>query len=240
MTDQSPIVPPTIAELQSAQLDLARVAHKLENGDRINALIGHFANAEKPEDFNAPPLKITPVQRSYAALRVRGFSASYACSKLHQNRTRVTYWEEEEWFQLACEQERSSWLVGAGIDEKQEILVPLVPDTIKAIKNALHSEDENIQLKAAQFVLDNIFGSEKKSVGRPKKQADEDAMPDLSDILGAADNKILNARTRSTDSSATSIISSEQMTQDYEDRLAIRIKTGDLPKAFSDAFPSAK
>lgn len=236
MTEQIPIQSPSIAELQSAQLDVALLSSKIEKGERINALIGHFAQAEYPEDFTAPPIKITPDQRSYAALRVRGFSIVNASAQLRLNRARCQRWENQDWFELACEQERKHWLIGAGIDEKQELLVPLVPDTMRAIKNALSSEDENIQLKAAQFVLDNIFGSDKKGPGRPKKSAEEDSMPDLSDIMGAADARIAAARNRSEDKSATSIISSEQVTKDFEEQLAARIITGDLPQAFTDAF----
>ena len=153
-----------------------------------------------------------------------------ACTRLKLNRTRCQRWESEEWFEVVCEEERKDWLVGAGIDQKQEILVPLVPDTIRAVRDSLHSEDEKIRLQAAQFVLDNIFGQDKKPVGRPRKDSDgEVQMPDLSDIMSRAADKISAARNRSEDRSATSIVSSEQVTQDFEDQLALRIKMGNLP-----------
>jgi hypothetical protein len=228
-----------MAELRSAQDDFVSIPlaeqnkiKKLMPGkNRIDDLIGHFSYAEFPEDLEAPPIKCSPEQRSYCSLRVRGFSKDAACKKLRLNRTTCTRWETQEWFEVICEEERRDWLVGAGIDEKQEILVPLVPDTIKAIKDTLHSEDEKIRLSAAQFVLDNIFGQEKKSVGRPKKDSEE-SLPDLSDIMSAARDKINFSRERTVDERSETIVSSEQMTAKFEEEYAIRMKTGNLPQEF--------
>lgn len=195
--------------------------------NRIDDLIGHFSYAEHPEDLAAPPLKVRAEQRSYATLRVRGFSREAACRQLRLNRTTCTRWEQEEWFDVVCEEERRSWLIGAGIDEKQEILLPLVPDTIKAIKDVLHSEDEKIRLTAAQFVLDNIFGGEKRGPGRPKKTGFEiETLPDLSDIMNIAADKVARSKENSSDDSATSIVSSAEITAKFEEEFEKRIESG--------------
>lgn len=172
------------------------IARRLGNNPTIRSLIGHFSYAEKDEDLaeETISINITPEQRSYVALRVRGFSSTFAASKLNLNRLAAQRWETTDWFEDCREEELKKWLVGAGLEQKQEALIPLVPDTLQAIKSTLNSEDEKIKLAAAQLVLDNIFGEAKKAVGRPRKESEPSDNPDLTDIMATAIQRINEAR----------------------------------------------
>ena len=172
------------------------IARRIGNAPTLRQLVGHFAFAETPEDLDATKnVAILPEQRSYVALRVRGFSSLAASRQLNLNTNAAQRWETESWFEVIAEEERRRWLQGAGIDQKQEALIPLVPDTIAAIKETLHSEDEKIKLSAAQFVLDNVFGEARKPVGRPATPRNENnTSPDLTDIMASAIQRINEAR----------------------------------------------
>ena len=172
------------------------IARRIGNAPTLRQLVGHFAFAETPEDLDATKnVAILPEQRSYAALRVRGFSSLAASRQLNLNTNAAQRWETESWFEVIAEEERRRWLQGAGIDQKQEALIPLVPDTIAAIKETLHSEDEKIKLSAAQFVLDNVFGEVRRPVGRPATPRNENnTSPDLTDIMASAIQRINEAR----------------------------------------------
>jgi hypothetical protein len=187
------------------------IARRLGNVPTLRQLIGHFTHAETDEDLEESTISvaISPEQRSYAALRVRGFSSIAASRQLNLNRLAAQRWETSDWFDTISEEERHKWLVGAGIDQKQEALIPLVPDTLQAIKDTLHSEDESIKLKAAQFVLDNMFGESKNPVGRPvtKRPDTEEVNPDLTEIMASAMLKINQAREQS-DGTIVGIVSS--------------------------------
>src|SRR5215831_19486488 len=175
------------------------IARRLGNVPTIRQLVGHFAFAEQSEDLDAAKnVAILPEQRSYVALRVRGFSSLAASRQLNLNTNAAQRWETEQWFEIISEEERKKWLVGSGIDQKQEALIPLFPDTMQAIKDTLHSEDEKIKLQAAQFVLDNIFGEAKRPVGRPSAPRNNvEQSPDLTDIMATAIQRINEARTTS-------------------------------------------
>lgn len=175
------------------------IARRLGNSPTIRSLIGHFSYAEKDEDLAEETISVnvTPEQRSYTALRVRGFSSNFAASKLNLNRLAAQRWETEEWFERTREEELKKWLIGSGLEQKQEALIPLVPDTLQALKDTLNSEDEKIKLQAAQLVLDNIFGEAKKPVGRPRNNNHDNDNPDLTDIMATAIQRINEARTNS-------------------------------------------
>jgi len=172
------------------------IARRIGNAPTLKQLVGHFAFAETPEDLDAQKnVAILPEQRSYVALRVRGFSSLAASRQLNLNTNAAQRWETEPWFETISEEERRRWLIGAGIDQKQEALIPLVPDTIQAIRDTLHSEDEKIKLSAAQFVLDNVFGEARRPVGRPAgPKNNESTAPDLTDIMASAIQRINEAR----------------------------------------------
>jgi len=172
------------------------IARRIGNAPTLRQLIGHFSFAETPEDLDAQKnVAILPEQRSYVALRVRGFSSLAASRQLNLNTNAAQRWETEQWFETISEEERRKWLIGAGIDQKQEALIPLVPDTITAIRETLHSEDEKIKLQAAQFVLDNVFGEARRPVGRPANpRQPEQTSPDLTDIMASAIQRINEAR----------------------------------------------
>lgn len=226
----------SLAELDAAQADVKKLPINQLNSpiklvpgkNRIDSLIGHFSHAEYPEDLSTPPIKVRAEQRTYASLRVRGFSRDAACSKLSLNRTACVRWEQQDWFDVVCEEERKDWLIGAGIDQKQEILVPLVPDTIKAIRDTLHSEDDKVRLMAAQFVLNNIFGEDKRGPGRPRKDGtmQPEQLPDLSEIMSIAAERVHKTKELSTDVNASPIVSSEEMTARFEEELEARIASG--------------
>jgi len=189
----------------AAEEELAR---RLGNAPTLNALIGHYSFAETDEDLAEETIRptILPEQRSYVALRVRGFSSLTASQTLNLNRLAAQRWETQPWFEAVREEELKKWLVGAGIDQKQEAMFPLFPDTMEAIKSSLHSEDEKIKLQAAQFVLDNLFGEAPKQRGRPPKERDESS-PDLTDVLAAAVQRINDAR-QLTNGNLVGIVSS--------------------------------
>src|SRR4030095_4258208 len=164
----------------------------------FETLIGHVSTAEFPEDepISQTAHRLTPIQRSFVALRVRGFSSAAACRQLNVNIMAGSRWSNSDWFEPACEEERNKWLISAGVDKKQEIVAPLVGAAMDALKTALASEDEKIRLMAANQVFDMFFDVKKPGPGRPRKEVQEEDSPlDLSDIQQRAKNKItlLNA-----------------------------------------------
>lgn len=171
------------------------LARRIGNAPTLKSLIGHYSFAENDEDLaeDTQTIAVRPEQRSYCAMRVRGISSSAAVAHLSLNKLAAQRWEQSEWFERVCEEERKKWLVGAGIDQKQEAFIPLYNDAMDAVRETLHSEDEKIKLAAAQFVMDNLFGQEKRAVGRPRSK-DQDAPPDLTDIMATAIKRINEAR----------------------------------------------
>jgi len=170
------------------------LARRIGNAPTLKSLIGHYSFAENDEDLaeDTQTIAIRPEQRSYCAMRVRGISSSVAVAHLSLNKLAAQRWEQCDWFERVCEEERKKWLIGAGIDQKQEAFIPLYNDAMQAVSETLHSEDEKIKLAAAQFVMDNLFGQEKRAVGRPRR--DNDATPDLTDIMASAIKRINEAR----------------------------------------------
>ena len=192
------------------------IARRIGNAPTLRQLIGHFTYAETDEDLDAATnVAILPEQRSYVALRVRGFSSLAAARQLNLNTNAAQRWETTPWFETISEEERRKWLVGAGIDQKQEALIPLVPDTLQAIKDTLHSEDEKIKLSAAQFVLDNLFGEAKRPIGRPANPRNNvEQSPDLTDIMASAIQRINEARETSNGQIVGIISSSDYASTD--------------------------
>lgn len=167
----------------------------------IQDLMGHLATAEYPEDQPVLPVahRITPPQRSYIALRVRGFSSAAACRKLGINQLAALRWTKAEWFEPACEEERIKWLTSTGID-KQDVIAPLVHDAIQVVHSTLRSEDEKLRFAAANRVIDIFFDEVgKRPVGRPRSaeaindMADK-ALLDLSEIQQRANEKVNELR----------------------------------------------
>ena len=177
---------------------------QLESPSRIgvNELIGHLASAEFPEDREIPKSAhtLTPQQRTYVALRVRGFSNAAACRKLNINQLAAQRWSHSEWFDSACEVERHTWLVSQGID-KQEVIAPLVPPAIAVMRSTLHSEDEKLRFAAANRVIEIFFEDlmPKRPVGRPRTAeelngAANQALVDLSDLQQKANERVNQLR----------------------------------------------
>lgn len=159
----------------------------------FTALIGHINTAEQPEDLEISPeaQRITPQQRSYVALRVRGFSSAAACRQLNINQMAALRWSNSPWFDAACEEERNKWLVSTGVDKRTELMIPLMGLAVDALKAALVSEDEKIRLAAVDKVFSTFFAEEKRPVGRPPKPKDDGVIPlTLSDIQQRAQDKI--------------------------------------------------
>lgn len=159
----------------------------------FSALVGHVSNAEHPEDALIPPeiTKLTPQQRSYVALRVRGFSSAAACRQLSLNLMAASRWSNSQWFQAACEEERTKWLLQAGIDKKIELMVPLMGLALDALKAGLTSEDERIRMLAVDKVFATFFGDDKRPVGRPPKDKSGDNAPiTLSDIQERSQQRV--------------------------------------------------
>lgn len=195
---------------ERTQRSEAEIARRLGNAPSLLTLLGHYSFAENEEDLDPNTIapRILPEQRSYVALMVRGFGPAVAARQLNLNRLAAQRWETEQWFDDVREEELKKWLVGAGIDQKQEALLPVFPAAIEAIKDSLVSEDPKIKLQAAQMVLDNIFGEAKRPVGRPANPKDESTQnPDLTDIMTAAMQRINEARSAS-DGSIIGIVSS--------------------------------
>lgn len=195
---------------ERTQKSEAEIARRLGNAPALITLLGHYSFAETPEDLEPSTIaaRILPEQRSYVALRVRGFSSAVAARQLNLNRLAAQRWETADWFDEVREEELKKWLVGAGIDQKQEALLPVFPAAISAIKDSLECEDPKIKLAAAQMVLDNIFGEAKRPVGRPANPKDDNnPTPDLTDIMTAAMQRINEARSAS-DGSIIGIVSS--------------------------------
>jgi hypothetical protein len=161
----------------------------------INELIGHVNSAEFPEDLPIQKVAhtLTPQQRTYVALRVRGFSSAAACRKMNINQLAAQRWSHSDWFESACEVERIKWLTSQGID-KQEVLAPLVNTAVKVLHQTMHSEDEKLRWNAANRVIE-IFFEDKKPVGRPRtpeeiNDAADKALMDLSDIQQRANERV--------------------------------------------------
>lgn len=158
----------------------------------FNALIGHLTTAEQPEDLEISPEahKISPQQRTYVALRVRGFSSAAACRQLNINQMAALRWSNSQWFDVACEEERNKWLINQGIDKRVELMIPLMPLALDALKSALISEDERIRMAAVDKVFNTFFAEEKRPVGRPPKPKDDSVPMSLSDIQQRTQDKI--------------------------------------------------
>src|SRR4030095_1210167 len=82
----------------------------------ISGLFGHVGSAEHPEDLTVQPevTKLTPQQRTYVSLRVRGFSSAAACRQLNLNLMAAHRWSNSQWFEAACEEERTKWFIHSG------------------------------------------------------------------------------------------------------------------------------
>ena len=159
----------------------------------IDGLIGHLTTAEQPEDLEISPeiQKITPQQRSFVALRVRGFSCAAAARQINVNYMAAMRWSNSVWFDSICEEERTKWLVSAGIDKRVELMTPLMGMALDALKAALVSEDERIRMAAVDKVFSTFFAEEKRPVGRPPKPKDDSGAPlSLSDIQQRTQEKI--------------------------------------------------
>jgi hypothetical protein len=192
----------------NAEEELAR---RIGTHPSLKQLIGHFSFAETDEDLDENTIQptILPEQRSYTALRVRGFSSIAAARMLNLNMLAAQRWELSNWFEAVREEELKKWLVGAGIDQKQEAMFPLFPDAMEAIKDTLHSEDPKIKFQAAQFVIDNLFGEARRPVGRPRNNdTHSDNSPDLTDIMASAIARINEARRETTNGALVGIVSS--------------------------------
>lgn len=177
---------------------------ELPNGELINlnpspdvplsfdSLIGHVNTAEHPEDLIIQPevTKLTPQQRSYVALRVRGFSSAAACRHLNLNLMAAHRWSNSAWFESACEEERNKWLISSGVDKRVELMVPLIGLALDALKAGLTSEDERIRLLAVDKVFTTFFGDEKRPVGRPPKVKSDEAPITLSDIQERSQQRV--------------------------------------------------
>ncbi len=162
----------------------------------IDGLIGHINSAEHPEDLAITPeaQRITPTQRSYVALRVRGFSSAAACRKLSVNQMAALRWSRSEWFDSVCEEEREKWFLSQGIDKKQEIMTPLMGLAVDALRSALSSEDERIRMAAVDKVFETFF-DDKRPVGRPKSEKPEpEKVITLSDIQEKSKIKVNELR----------------------------------------------
>jgi len=166
------------------------------------ALTGHISNAEHPEDLQVQPevTKLTPQQRSYVALRVRGFSSAAACRQLNLNLMAAHRWSNSQWFQAACEEERTKWLLQSGIDKRVELMVPLIGKALDALDAALGSEDERIRMLAVDKVFATFFGDEKRPVGRPPKdKGNSDAPITLSDIQERSQQRVSQLKATNQD-----------------------------------------
>jgi hypothetical protein len=172
------------------------LARRIGNSPTLSGLIGHYSYAEHPEDLSAESINVAvlPEQRSYVALRVRGISSGTASAHLNINRLAAQRWEQSDWFERVSEEERKKWLTDAGLSQKQEAFIPLYNDALQAVKDTLYCEDPKIKLAAAQFVMDNLFGQEKRPVGRPRNLNNENVTPDLTDIMATAIKRINEAR----------------------------------------------
>jgi hypothetical protein len=158
----------------------------------FNGLIGHLTTAEQPEDLEISPeaQRITPQQRSYVALRVRGFSSAAACRQLNINQMAALRWSNSAWFEVACEEERNKWLINQGIDKRVELMIPLMPLALEALKAGLISPDERIRMAAVDKVFNTFFAEEKRPVGRPPKPREDSEPLNLSDIQQRSADKI--------------------------------------------------
>lgn len=159
----------------------------------LTGLLGHVGNAEHPEDNKIQPemAKLNPQQRSYVALRVRGFSSAAACRQLNLNLMAAHRWSNSQWFQAACEEERTKWLIQSGIDKRVELMVPLMGMALDALKAGLTSEDERIRMLAVDKVFATFFGDEKRPVGRPPKDKSGELAPiTLSDIQERSQQRV--------------------------------------------------
>ena len=167
----------------------------------FTALIGHLNTAEQPEDLVVSPeaTKVTPQQRSYVALRVRGFSSAAACRQLNINQMAAHRWSESKWFEVVCEEERNKWLINQGIDKRVELMIPLMPLALDALKAGLISPDERIRMAAVDKVFSTFFAEEKRPVGRPPKPREDSNEPlSLSDIQQRTQDKIQALRASNT------------------------------------------
>jgi hypothetical protein len=159
----------------------------------LSGLFGHVGSAEHPEDLTVQPevTKLTPQQRTYVSLRVRGFSSAAACRQLNLNLMAAHRWSNSQWFEAACEEERTKWLIQSGIDKRVELMVPLMGLALDALKSGLTSEDERIRLLAVDKVFATFFGDEKRPVGRPPKPKSDDSDPiTLSDIQERSQQRV--------------------------------------------------
>jgi hypothetical protein len=175
-------IDPTIPQTKEIPTDLA-------------TQIGHLSTAETPEDleYNEILRKVSPQQRTYCALRVRGFSSAAACRQLKINVMAASRWSNSEWFNAVCEEERKKWFEESGIDLRKELMVPLVGKAVDAISETLSSEDYKVRLQAANLVLETFFDT-KRPIGRPRLLREEETTepaPDLSDVLGQANQRVI-------------------------------------------------
>lgn len=155
--------------------------------------IGHWSTAESSEDysFNDSQIRITPIQRSFAGLLVRGFSIPAACRELNLNPNTARRWADAEWFEPVCETERQKWFASKTVADKTELFATLMGKAFDALRELLSSEDEKIRLAAVNFVVTQFFGGvEKQPIGRPRKPEPEVGPPDLGDIQTIAARRI--------------------------------------------------
>lgn len=173
-------------------LEQVRLSTNESNTDLITQ-IGHFATAEKTEDldFTEESYKVTPQQRSYAALRVRGFSSAAASRQLNVNQMAASRWQNSKWFEPLCEEERNKWFVSSGVDVRKEIMAPLVSKAVDALSDALESEDDKVKILAANTVFDTFFANDKRPVGRPPnhKPLEEEPLT-LNDLINRANSRV--------------------------------------------------
>jgi hypothetical protein len=100
-------------------------------------------------------------------------------------------WSNSLWFEVVCEEERNKWLINQGIDKRVELMVPLMPLALDALRSALISPDERIRMAAVDKVFATFFSEEKRPVGRPPKPRDDSDEPlSLSDIQQRSYDKI--------------------------------------------------
>lgn len=140
-----------------------------------------------PEAISAMLAKLSPRQRWYAVLRLRGAAKREAAREIGGDTTTVLSWERTPWWPALLEHYAQNFLF-----QKATILNPLVPLATKAVvENLRGNNGPEQQLDAAKFVLEQMFGKPGAgaSVTIHQKSDAAETIQSVADLVRAIDTE---------------------------------------------------
>ena len=147
---------------------VVRAAGHNRNGDydwRREYPQGEWIDDDLPEMLT----RLSPRQRTYVAMRVRGESVRQAADRLTIGPDTGRAWEAAPWWFLAEQQEQ-----GRFFGEVRDRLLPLVPDAVKRLSLELSgSKGEDIAHQSAIWVLERIGGKPTQKVEQKQETSSQ-------------------------------------------------------------------